>query len=186
MCRPFFRARPRSRLQTRSKFFKSRMDRQPLLPNVFPLIRQSGACAQHRKLQCRQTASLLERLSVSKFPRRHPILYGLAFEFRTFYHRIQLLGRRGCTRPLEIGPVFEEASPGCLVHNKRTQARSRDIQKLLADSPYLSFEDCHLFLLGWDAGEEWRTTSAPCTEESSFDKQRRAHSSGTPCAATEP
>jgi hypothetical protein len=25
------------------------MDRQPLLPNVFPLIHQSGACAQHQE-----------------------------------------------------------------------------------------------------------------------------------------
>jgi len=147
------------------------MDRRPLLPNVFPLTRQSGAGAPRRTLQCRQNASLLERLSVSKFPRHYPRLYGLLFEVRSFRHRIQLLWRRGSTRQLEMGSVFVEASPGFLSRNKRTQARSKDIQKLLADCPYLSFEDCHLFLLGWDAGEGWHMTSAPCTEESSSDKQ---------------
>jgi hypothetical protein len=42
------------------------------------------------------------------------------------------------------------------VRNRRTQARSQGIQKLLSDSPWLTPEDFRLFLAGWDTAEEWR------------------------------
>lgn len=151
----------------------SRTDTQRVGQDEVSAIRQSGVCAQPSTGQYRKTSSLLERLSVSRFPNRCPRLYRSLFEVRSFYNRIRLLWKRvrpglGHPHGLETGPVWEEASPGCLVRNKRTQARSTDTQKLLADCPYLSLEDCRLFLLGWDAGEGWRRNLD--SAESSCDK----------------
>ena len=66
-------------------------------------VPQSEVCAQLHSERYPKTASLLERLSASKFPFRHPILHGLLFELRSFCHRIQLLRQRGGTRLLETG-----------------------------------------------------------------------------------
>jgi len=78
------------------------MASQPVLSGDLPLHR-SGAYAQPRTKLCPKSASLLERLSVSKFPFRHPVLYGLFLELRSVAHRIRSLMKRGGTRPLEIG-----------------------------------------------------------------------------------
>jgi hypothetical protein len=93
----------------------------PLPASELPANHQGGACAQPHRVPSQKTASLLERLSVSKFPWRYPVLYGLIFELRTFYHRIRLLWIRGHIRPLEIGLTFQEASPGYLVRNRRNR-----------------------------------------------------------------
>jgi hypothetical protein len=98
-------------------------------------------------------SSLLERLSVSRFPYRFPRWYALLLELRTFYHRIQLLRKRGRIAYLEMGPAWEASPTGGLVPNKRAQARSMDMQQLLSLYCWLSPEDCHVYLLGWDAGE---------------------------------
>lgn len=115
-------------------------------------------------------ASLLEWLSVSKFPYRHPVLYGLLFELRSFLHRIQLVRKRGGTRSLEIGLTYQQqdAQSG-LVPNSQTQARTLGIQKLLSAYPWVSGEDCHLFLIGWNAAQEWRESFD--IVKSSGDKQ---------------
>lgn len=127
------------------------------------VVRQSGVYDRPRKERSLKTSSLLERLSVSKFPLRCPRLYGLLFELRSFAHRIRSLWKRGHTRPIQIGLAFQLDAQQFLVRNKRTQARSTDIQKLHADSPWLSLEDCHLFLRGWDAGEEWHRSLGTAT-----------------------
>jgi hypothetical protein len=131
------------------------MASQPVLPNEV-LIRRGGACAPQHKARSPKRTSLLERLLVSKFRYRYPVLYGLFFELRSFLHSIQPVRKQGGTRSLEIGSVFQQqdAQP-YLVRNMRTQARTRDIQKLLSDCPSLSAEDCHLFLRGLDAGQEY-------------------------------
>jgi hypothetical protein len=43
------------------------------------------------------------------------------------------------------------------------------IQKLLAAFPWLTTEDCRLYLTGWEAAQEWRKNSD--NEESSEDGQ---------------
>lgn len=130
-------------------------------------IPRSAICAPLHSRRSLRNASLWEKLSASKFPFRHPVLHGSLFELRSFFHRILLLWRRGGTRSIEIGSVYQQqGAQQHLVRNKRTQARSRDIQKLLSDFPWLSGEDCHLFLMGWSAGSEWRSDSDSCTAES--------------------
>jgi len=132
------------------------MEPRSLQPNGFPEIRQSAAYALPRTGRCRKTATFLERLSLSKFPSQYPVLYGSLLELRSFFHRIQSLARRGDILSLEIGPVYQQrdAQRG-LVRNKRTQARKMGIQKPLSDFPWQTGEDCHLFLCGWNAAEEW-------------------------------
>jgi hypothetical protein len=134
------------------------------------LINRSEVCVQTRIAPNRKMSNLLERFSVSKLPFRRPVLYGLFLELRSFLHRIQALTKRGGTRPLEIGSVYQRLNAGPFpVLNKRTQARSRDIQKLLSDFPWLSSEDCHLFLTGWDSGREYSEVLG--TARSSENKQ---------------
>jgi len=143
---------------------------QTVLPSGVSGIHRSAICAQPRTERCQKTSNLLERLSMSKFPYRHPVLYGLLFELRSFGHRIQSLRKRGDIRPLEIGFVYQPLDAhGCLVRNKLTQARSTGIQQLLAEYPWLSAEDCYLFLVGWNAGREWHESLG--TAENSDDRQ---------------
>ena len=119
--------------------------------------RQDVACVPLHTAQSQKTATLWEWLSASKFPYRHPVLYGSLLELRNFAHRIQSLRKQGDIRPAEIGLVYQQSPlPGYLVRNTRSQGRSRGIQKLLSHSPWLTTEDCRLFLAGWDMAEEWR------------------------------
>jgi hypothetical protein len=131
-------------------------------------VRPSAVGAQPRSERNRQTASLFERLSASKFPFRHPILHGLLFELRSFRHRIQLLWQRGGTRLLETGSVYQQTGPpSCLVLNRQTQLRTQGIQRLLSECPWLSGEDCYLFLMGWNRG--WESCEGLDTAKSSGD-----------------
>ena len=133
-----------------------------------PSTSPSAIGAQPNIVRTRKTSSLLKWLSVSKFPFRHPVLYGSLLELRSFLHRIQSLRKQGDILPLEIGLAYQQSSdPKYLVRNRRTQARSQGIQKLLSGSPWLSTEDCRLFLKGWDSAEELGKGS--CIEENSVD-----------------
>lgn len=126
-------------------------------------------CAPRHSGQSQRISSFWERLPHSTFPYRHPVLHGLLLELRSFYHRIQLVWQRGGTRALQIGSVFQslDGEP-YLALNRRTQARSQDIQQLLSDFPWVSSEDCHLFLAGWEAGQEYSESSD--TAESNGNK----------------
>ncbi len=153
------------------------------MPNDGLPLGHSEACVRPRTKRFPKNASLWEQLSVSKFPQRHPVLYGSLFELRSFAHRIRSLVKRGGIRPVEIGLAFQLDAQQFLVRNKRTQARRTGIQKLHADSPWLSFEDCHLFLTGWDAGEEWHRSSG--TARSGEYNQDQEHSSSSDPSATD-
>ena len=124
------------------------------------LPKQSWDCANSQSTGDRlrsehqtRIENLWERLSASTVPYRFPRWYALLLELRSFCHRIQLLRRRGRIAYLEMGPVWEASATGDLVPNKRGQARSQDMQEFLSSSPWLSPEDCHEYLIGWDAGE---------------------------------
>ena len=125
------------------------------------VIRKTGplpiaACVQPHSMPNRKTSSLLEWLSASKFPFRHPVLYGLFLELRSFVHRIRSLRKPGDIRPLQISSVYQQSSESQHLRlNTETQARSEGKQKLLADSRWATTEDCRLFLAGWEAAGEW-------------------------------
>jgi hypothetical protein len=101
---------------------------------------------------------------------RHPVLHGSLLDFRSFLYRIRLLWKRGGTRSLRIGWVYQQrgAQQG-LALNRETQARSMGMQQLLFDCPWLSSEDCHLWLIGWNAGREWRESLG--TAENNDDRR---------------
>ncbi len=121
-----------------------------------------------RTLPSQKNASLLERLSVSRFPFRHPVLHGLLLELRSFRHRIRLLWQLGGTRLLETGSVYQQTShPLYLVLNRQTRLRTLGIQHLLAEQPWVSGEDCRLFLMGWNKG--WESSEASDMANSSED-----------------
>jgi hypothetical protein len=106
--------------------------------------------------QSHRNASLIDRLWASKFPCRWPKLYGLLLELRNFAHRIQRLRMQKDIRYVDIGPVYQPSGvPGFLLKNIRTQSRSEGIRKLHDEFPWLTTDDFAVFLLGWDAAEEW-------------------------------
>ena len=128
-----------------------------LLPVGLREIHQSEACVQPHSVPNQKSANLWERLSLSRIPYRFPVWYGSLLELRSCFHRIQSLLRQGDIRPAEIGPVYQQSLvPEYLVRNTRSQGRSLGIQKLLSDSPWMTTEDCRIFLSGWDTAEEWR------------------------------
>jgi hypothetical protein len=77
-------------------------------------------------------------------------------ESHSLGRRISLLRSMISGRPvLEIGAALELGPTQHLVPNRRTSARSRDIQLLRQTYPWATVADLHLFLLGWNKGEEF-------------------------------
>ena len=74
-------------------------------------------------------------------------------------------------RGARIGPVYQTLPDGFLLPNIRSQGRSLGIQKLRADSPWMTTEDCAIFLQGWDTAEEWRASNRCDTKDSTLDVQ---------------
>lgn len=70
---------------------------------------------------------------------------------RTLFLRSMIQGQPYLT----IGPAMESDSIRGLVPNRRTSGRSRDIQLLRETCPWATVADLHLFLLGWNRGEEF-------------------------------
>lgn len=112
---------------------------------------------QHHRSLMAKCASLLASYAseaIRVIPVRS-LTYRAAWELRSALRRIQALYSLGSAPSPDVGPVWEESSPGHLVRCSRTQARNRCIQTLLSDQPYLSPADLQIFLRGWDAAEEW-------------------------------
>jgi hypothetical protein len=99
-------------------------------------------------------SSLWESLSLSKFSCRFQLLYGLLLERRSLYHRIRLLRLRNHISRPRMGQEFQQDTSGHLRLNRRTQARTKDMQRIRERHPWLSLEDWNLFLVGWGAGWE--------------------------------
>ena len=57
------------------------------------------------------------------------------------------------------GPAFSRDQAGYLVPNKRTDARAEYTEKLWATHPWADTVDLRMFLMGFDAGEEWARRS---------------------------
>jgi hypothetical protein len=70
--------------------------------------------------------------------------------FRGHIHTQSAKGRATVT----FGPWFENHQ-GHLRRNKRTLARRLYTEKLLAIRPWVDSQDLQIFLMGFDAGEEW-------------------------------
>jgi hypothetical protein len=80
-------------------------------------------------------------------------LYTLFSESRSFLGRL-------CTQ-LAKDRVFVSLGPSLEFHhqswqrNKRTLARKKGIENLLAIHPWAAHQDFEMFLMGFDAGEQW-------------------------------
>jgi hypothetical protein len=110
--------------------------------------------AHFHKYTLAKTSSLWGALSLSRFPYRFRLSYGLLVECRSLYHRIRLLRLRNCISQSRMGPAFRLDACGRLIMNRRTQAHTRDMQQIRERHSWLSPEDWNLFLIGWDAGWE--------------------------------
>jgi hypothetical protein len=72
-----------------------------------------------------------------------------------------LIGRwKSHTGLVDIGPAFRLLPDGLLVHEPRTDARSKDIDIELAKYPWLDLIDRQIFLDGWTMGERYGRDSS--------------------------
>jgi hypothetical protein len=124
------------------------------MPHADNLSSERLGDAHFHKYTLEKTSSLWGALSLSRFPYRFRLLYGLLVECRSLYHRIRLLRLRNGRSQPRMGREFLLDASGHLVLNKRTQAHTQDMQQIRARHPWLSPEDWNLFLIGWDAGWE--------------------------------
>lgn len=69
-------------------------------------------------------------------------------------------------KPVDLGPAFL-LSGGRYLANARTRARAEGIRKLLAIHPWADTLDFRTFLMGFEAGEEYRNTLDPALEPGS-------------------
>lgn len=138
------------------------------LPTEPFYLSKNGVYVPPRNGRYLRIASLLAGFSISRLPYRFPRLHGLFLELCSFRHRIQLVWRRGGTCFLETGPVYQQTSlQSHPVLNRQTQLRTQGIQRLLSEYPWLSGEDCNLFLMGWNKG--WKSCETLGTANSSGD-----------------
>jgi hypothetical protein len=84
------------------------------------------------------------------------LVYATWLVMRSSIGRILFLRSMFAGQPfLSFGAGLEVDSNHALVPSKRTNARTRDIQLLQQAYPWATAVDLHLFLLGWNKGEEF-------------------------------
>jgi hypothetical protein len=127
------------------------------LPKEPFYLSEDGVYVPPRNERRSRISTFLAGFSVSKFPYRYPRLHALFLELRSFRHRIQLVWQQGGARLMQTGPVYQPQSHQTYLElNRQTQLRTQGIQHLFSGCPWLSGEDGHLFLMGWNMGWESR------------------------------
>ena len=81
-------------------------------------------------------------------------LHILVSSFRSFRGHISLQSPREAYGP-SLGKAFVRGEDQSLQRNPRTLARSFYIEMLWASMPWIDMVDLRIFLMGFDAGEEW-------------------------------
>jgi hypothetical protein len=83
-------------------------------------------------------------------------LYGIVLEMRSFSARIRFLRERKLYRyGTFLGPTWERLSKQRIRRCTRTIARMKDMQWLVSMYPGATLVDRHLFLEGWNKGEQF-------------------------------
>ena len=90
------------------------------------------------------------------FPGLVPGLYRWYAAFRSFRGRIRIQFAKEGAR-VHLGPSVQFRE-GCYKANRRTLARAEGIEKLQATHRWVDIVDLQLFLMGFDAGEEYSNT----------------------------
>lgn len=93
--------------------------------------------------------------------------YVLKTSVRSFLGHIETL-RNTKQWGVDLGPVLECHDSGHLVENRRTIARNRGMQKLIALYPWASNVDVDIFLRGFDMGEEFGLHKSDMSENILF------------------
>jgi hypothetical protein len=71
----------------------------------------------------------------------------------------------------DLGPLFEESTAHAdLVPCRRTDARTRDVERLQSIAPWATEADEWIFLLGWEMGEAFVCGSSRKTKKASDDE----------------
>jgi hypothetical protein len=110
----------------------------------------------HRLLMAKISnfVAVLSSAATRRF-RVHSLAHECASELYSCFQCIAALYSRGYTCPPDAGLAYETDSRGCLVKNKRTQARIQCMQRLHAEQPWASPQHLRLLLRGWEMAEEW-------------------------------
>lgn len=113
-------------------------------------------------------------LSLSRLIREHllHVLRTWIFSLRSFRGHIEnQVARYPAGVPL--GTALVRSPQGCLHRNIRSVARRLYIERLLATHPWCDNQDLEIFLMGFDAGEQWKSYSYG----SEYDTQNGSHNS---------
>jgi hypothetical protein len=87
--------------------------------------------------------------------------HALLSESRTIFRRTKFrFDKRLDQTGVDFGTSHQNRPNGHLGPCIRTQLRIRDTQSLLAKMPWATLVDLHLFLVGWDRGEQSRSADA--------------------------
>jgi len=114
------------------------------------------AAALARLDECAWAAQFYGRRALRQFREHLWLLWcRLSSALRSFRGHIESQDARGFLC-VNIGPAFRPCPPtGPYVPNERTSARSQYMQRLKAIYPWVDTVDLRLFLMGFDAGEQW-------------------------------
>jgi hypothetical protein len=105
-------------------------------------------------------------LRLSKlFPNLVPLLCRWYAAFRSFRGHIRIQSATSAGR-VHLGPSVQFRD-GCYQANTRTLARAEGIEKLQATHQWVDIGDLHIFLMGFEAGEEYSKTDCPHQDSSS-------------------
>jgi hypothetical protein len=88
-------------------------------------------------------------------PLRWSKAYILLTALRSFRGHLRTQYAKGQVR-VDLGSVFE-LHQGHPRKNMRTLARRKSIEKLRATHPWVDFQDLEIFLMGFDAGDQFRS-----------------------------
>ena len=81
------------------------------------------------------------------------VLYRAYVACRSFRGHIRILFSKAGTR-VDLGASCR-IQDGCFLANTRTVARAEGIERILATHPWADSVDLRIFLIGFDAGEEY-------------------------------
>jgi hypothetical protein len=130
----------------------------PNITDVRPDLSEPSRCGAEKSdaLKCMKPPSQIRRRAfvrqfLKRWRRRRSIL---AFAFRSFHGRIRNQFARDLDG-VDFGPAFLSSPDGSLVLNVRSAVRNLYTEKLLAIHPWVDHQDLEIFLMGFDAGEQW-------------------------------
>lgn len=124
-------------------------------PRELPEIHFRGVCRSRRQHLMRWLSRVLTKPLLA-FLEKFSLPSECSRELRSLGHRIWFVYKhRPDLHGVDLGEYFEKTSYGTYQVNRRTHGCSEDIERFLADRPWLTAVDVSLIAEAWSRGVEW-------------------------------